>query len=72
MKQLALSALIELPDDTFDAAEIVARIKAPWRDLMAALQSADVPHKMRCDEMEVRPKRVRTRRPRLVPPGEAA
>ncbi|HEY6255092.1 MAG TPA: hypothetical protein VIY51_04790 [Xanthobacteraceae bacterium] len=68
-KQLCLSAIIELPADLFEAAEVVAKIKAPWCELLAGLKAAGVQHAAKSDEMEIRAKAVRRpRKPRLVTP----
>jgi hypothetical protein len=74
-KQLHLSALVELPDDLFDAGEIIASVKVPWYAALQTLKEKGVEFKHSQEVMEVRPKPVkRVRKPRLVmtPPGEAA
>ena len=70
-KQLALSILIEMPPDPFDAAEVYAKLKQPWCELLTSLKQSGVVHSIKQDEMETRAK-PRPRRPRIVPTPEQA
>jgi len=42
MRQFDLSLRVEIPDDPFDAAEAVAKLKVPWRGMQEALKAAGV------------------------------
>ena len=53
-KQLCLSAIIDLPDDIFDAAEVTARVRPPWSQLCSELKQAGVKYELKQDEMETR------------------
>jgi hypothetical protein len=55
-KSLYLSITIALPDDAFEAAALTVQIGAPWQDLLAALQAANVKHIKSCEMTEVRTK----------------
>jgi hypothetical protein len=75
MKRLCLSAVIELPDNPFEAASVYATVKMPWEALLRDLNERDIKFDAKADEMEVRKPVVRRpRKPRLVTPpaGEAA
>ena len=68
-KQLALSALIEMPDNPFQAAEVYARLREPWDALVNTLKQTGADHKVTADEIETRTKAVRRpRKPRLAQP----
>lgn len=72
-KQLALSVLVEMPDNPFDAAEVYARLREPWDNLANSLKQSGVVHSIKQDEIETRTKAVRRpRKPRLVPTPDAA
>jgi hypothetical protein len=73
-KQLCLSAVIELPEDLFEASAIITAVKVPWYAALQTLKQNEVPFKHSQDVMEVRAKAARKpRKPRLVPTsGEAA
>lgn len=74
MKQLALSALVDLPEDRFEAAGLTFKLSAPWLALLRELDTAGIKYQANVDEMETRNKGGRPRKPRIaaVPPPEAA
>lgn len=72
-KQLALSAIIELPEDLFEASEIVTSVKVPWYAALQTLKDKGVTFKHSQDVMEIRAKARRgPRKPRIAPVTEAA
>jgi hypothetical protein len=75
-KQLCLSAVIELPDDLFEASEIVNSVKVPWYAALQTLKEKGVKFAHQQDMMEVRAKPAgarRGRKPRLAAvPQDAA
>lgn len=72
-KKLCLSAIIELPDDLFDATEIIAAVKVPWYAALHTLKEKQVQFVHSQEVMDVRAKATRKpRRPRLVPTPDAA
>jgi hypothetical protein len=75
MKRLCLSAVIELPEDVFAAADVFASVKTPWNTALQNLKASGVKFEHSQDVMEVKTKATRKpRKPRLVetPPDEAA
>jgi hypothetical protein len=75
MKRLCLSAVIELPEDVFAAADVFASVKTPWNTALQNLKASGVKFEHSQEVMEVRAKATRKpRKPRLVetPPPEAA
>lgn len=72
-KKLYLSAAIELPDDLFEASEIVQSVKVPWYAALQTLKEKQVQFTHSQEVMESRTRATRKpRKPRLVPPPEAA
>jgi hypothetical protein len=67
-KQLVLSALIELPDNTFDAAGVTFKLSGPWLALLAEMDNAGIKYQAKVDELEVRAKLGRPRKTREKPP----
>ena len=68
MKQLCLSAVIDLPDDLFEASEVTLSVKVPWYAALQQLKEKQVEFKHSQEVLEVRPKAKTTRKqPRLVP-----
>lgn len=57
-KQLCLSAIIDVPDDFFDAAELTTRIKPSWQQLCSELKQAGVRYEVKQDLIETRAKSV--------------
>lgn len=76
MKQLCLSAVIDLPDDLFEASELIHSVKVPWYAALQTLKEREVAFKHSQEVLEVRAKAPRkSRKPRLVPvadPKDAA
>ena len=77
-KQLYMQALVQLPPDPFDAAEVYAKLRGPWLTLVQALAESGVKYDLKLEDMEGRttakmPRRPATK-PKLVPanPPEAA
>ena len=74
MKQLSLSCLVDLPDDVFAAAELTAKLREPWQQMLAELKQREVKHVHACEQIETRAKPEpgkRGRKPRVVPPAPA-
>jgi hypothetical protein len=79
MKRLCLSAVIELPDDVFAAADVFASVKTPWNTALQNLKASGVKFEHSQEVMETKTKVTRKRKKqedtvRLVetPPDEAA
>jgi hypothetical protein len=73
MKQLLLSAVIDLPDDLFDASVIIQSVKVPWYAALQTIKEQGAQFKHSQEVIETRAKATRTpRKPRLVPLPEAA
>ena len=69
MKQLSLSCLVDLPDDVFAAAELTAKLREPWQQMLAELQQREVKHVHACEQIETRAKPEpgkRGRKPRAL------
>jgi hypothetical protein len=67
--------VIELPDDLFEANEVIALVRSPWFAGLQDLRSAGVKFEHSQVVMEVKTKATRKpRKPRLVetPPDKAA
>jgi hypothetical protein len=47
MRHFVLTVKIEVPDDPFEAADAVAKIKDPWRGLNKVLQESGVKFEVR-------------------------
>jgi hypothetical protein len=72
-KQLILSVSVELPDDFFEANRVAMKLSDPWLVLCQALRDTGVKHETKTDELEVRAKPGRPRKPRIATvPAEAA
>jgi len=56
MKQLSLSAIIDLPEDVFAAAQVTASVAAPWAALLVALKDAQIGHVAKHETIETRAK----------------
>lgn len=56
MKQFHLSAVIDLPDDTFEAAELLSKIKVPWYAALQNLKDAGVKFEHKNEVLETRAK----------------
>ena len=61
-KQLCMSVVVELPEDTFAAAGLTFKLSEPWVALCEALKSAGVKYQAKVDELEVRAKQQRAPR----------
>jgi hypothetical protein len=78
MKQLSLSATVDLPSDAFEASAVYRQVEAPWNALVGVLNDMPgVAFTAKAKELQTRakPKQPRKpRKPRLVetPPPEAA
>jgi hypothetical protein len=74
MKQLCLSAIIELDDDLFASSEVIRSVREPWSRMLAVLSDSGVPFKHSQEIMDIRTKAKRApRKPKLVmTPPEAA
>jgi len=55
-KQLALSVLIELPDDLFEGSVLIARIQPAWDALLAEIGQTGQKVETKVDTMDVRAK----------------
>ena len=71
-KKLCLSAVVELPDNVLQAAGVTFRLSEPWAALCQALKDAGLKYEVKIDELEVRAKSPRPRKPRVVAPAEQA
>jgi hypothetical protein len=65
-KQFSLDCMVDLPDDPFAAAELVAKLKMPWYTMLKNLQDAEVKfnHKQEVIETRAKPAGNGTRAPR--------
>lgn len=70
MKQLHLTALVELPEDLFEASEVICSVKGPWEAALDTLKNRPgLVFRDNAEVLEVRAKTPRKpRKPRLVPP----
>jgi hypothetical protein len=72
-KKLCLSAVIELPEGHFEAAGLTFKLSVPWQALLAEMDGAGIKYQATVDELEVRAKPGRPRKPRIATvPAEAA
>jgi len=72
-KHLCLSAVIELPEGRFEAAGVTFKLSGPWLSLLAEMDGAGIKYQATVDELEVRAKPGRPRKPRIATvPAEAA
>ena len=72
-KQLCMSVVVELPDETFTAAGLTFKLSEPWVALCEALKTAGVKYQAKVDEIETRAKVQRKQRaPRVVAPASEA
>lgn len=63
-KQLSLSALVDLPDNVFEASEIVRRVGEPWQKMLTDLADAGVDHTHTSETIESRAKPGSVGRPK--------
>jgi len=71
-KQPCLSAVIELPEGHFEAAGLTFKLSVPWQALLAEMDGAGIKYQAKVDELEVRAKLGRPRKPRIATVSEAA
>lgn len=70
MKQLCMSVVVELPTDLLEAAGLTFKLSEPWLALCQALKDAGIKHETKLDELEVRARPGRPRKPRTSSVGE--
>ena len=72
-KQLILSVSVELPDDFFEANRVATKLYGPLVGSVPGAARYRRKHKTKTDELEVRAKPGRPRKPRIATvPAEAA
>lgn len=55
-KQFSLDCMVDLPDDPFEAAELVAKLKVPWYTMLQNLMDAQVKFHHKQEVIETRAK----------------
>lgn len=72
-RKLFVTAVVELPDDRWEAAGITFRLSVPWQAVCKQLDDAGIQYTTQVSEIEERARAVRKpRKPRVVAPTEAA